>query len=135
MCDARGPRASHAIELELTAAFRAFPIVAVGASAGGLEAFSQLLANLDTKLGMAYVLVQHLDPAHDSLLAEILGRSTTIPVVEAHDGNSGLEVAEHRHPGSDAIEKLAQIRRAYEEMVQVFTAAERVIERGYVKLG
>ena len=47
----------------------------------------------------------------------------------------GLEAAGHRHPTPETIEKLAQIRRAYEEMVHVFEAAERVIERGYVKLG
>ncbi|WP_448187384.1 hypothetical protein [Azospirillum sp. sgz301742] len=47
----------------------------------------------------------------------------------------GLEVAENRRPSLESVEKLTQMRRAYEEMVQVFEAAERVIERGYVKLG
>ena len=49
-----------------------FPIVGIGASAGGLEAFTQLLAALPVDTGMAFVLVQHLDPAHESQLAEIL---------------------------------------------------------------
>ena len=47
----------------------------------------------------------------------------------------GLQVSEHRHPDRESIDKLATLRQAYEEMVQVFEAAERVIERGYVKLG
>jgi two-component system, chemotaxis family, CheB/CheR fusion protein len=63
-----------------------FPIVGIGASAGGLEAFSELLHNLPEKTGMAYVLVQHLDPKHESALPEILGRTTTLPVEEVTDG-------------------------------------------------
>ena len=51
-----------------------FPVVGIGASAGGLEAFSQLLATLRPDTGMAFVLVQHLDPDHESLLAELLGQ-------------------------------------------------------------
>ena len=45
-----------------------FPIVGVGASAGGLEAFTELLAHLPDDTGMAFVLVQHLDPHHESSL-------------------------------------------------------------------
>ncbi len=63
----------------------AFPIVGVGASAGGLEAFTQLLSDLPADSGMAFVLVQHLDPKRDSLLKEILGRSTRMPVLEVAD--------------------------------------------------
>jgi two-component system CheB/CheR fusion protein len=63
-----------------------FPVVGVGASAGGLEAFSELVANLPLKTGMAFVLVQHLDPAHGSALQEILSRRTRIPVREVVDG-------------------------------------------------
>lgn len=62
-----------------------FPIVGIGASAGGLEAFVELLKHLDLKTGMAFVLVQHLDPNHESLLTEILTRATTMPVLEATD--------------------------------------------------
>lgn len=60
-----------------------FPIVGIGASAGGLEAMTQLLRSLPADTGMAFVLVQHLDPSHESSLASILARSTLMPVVEA----------------------------------------------------
>ncbi len=63
-----------------------FPIVGIGASAGGLEAFKQLLGGLPTDTGMAFVLIQHLDPKHESLSAEILARATQMPVAEAKDG-------------------------------------------------
>ena len=62
------------------------PVVALGASAGGLEAFEQFLRAMPVDSGMGFVLVQHLDPTHPSILAEILQRSTTMPVVEARDG-------------------------------------------------
>jgi two-component system CheB/CheR fusion protein len=63
-----------------------FPIVGIGASAGGLEAFSELLRYLPEKTGMAFVLVQHLDPKHGSALQEILARTTKIPVTEVAQG-------------------------------------------------
>jgi two-component system CheB/CheR fusion protein len=61
-------------------------IVGVGASAGGLEAFSELLRNLPTTTRMTFVLVQHLDPHHESILAELLGNYTRMPVVQVQDG-------------------------------------------------
>jgi two-component system CheB/CheR fusion protein len=61
------------------------PIVAIGASAGGLEAICELLAALPSQSGMAYVLVQHLDPAHESLLPEILAKKTAMPVIQIRD--------------------------------------------------
>ena len=64
-----------------------FPIVGVGASAGGLEATKQLLAELPAEPGMAFVLIQHLDPAHPSELTHILARATGMPVQEAHNGD------------------------------------------------
>ncbi|WP_448204240.1 hypothetical protein [Azospirillum sp. sgz302134] len=48
---------------------------------------------------------------------------------------AGLKVAEARHPDTKAVDELARVRRAYEELQAVFEAAERIIERGYVKLG
>lgn len=62
-----------------------FPVVGVGASAGGLEAFTKLLKAIPEKSGMAFVLVQHLAPAHESALPEILQRVTKIPVLEISD--------------------------------------------------
>jgi two-component system CheB/CheR fusion protein len=59
-----------------------FPIVGVGASAGGLEAFQELLKYLPADTGMAFVLVQHLDPQHESALTHLLARGTTMPVRE-----------------------------------------------------
>lgn len=61
------------------------PIVGVGASAGGLESFEQLFQNIAADSGMAFVLVQHLDPDHPSLLTEILQRATAMPVTQAQD--------------------------------------------------
>src|ERR1700689_2476312 len=62
------------------------PVVGFGASAGGLEAFSEVLAHLPADTGMAFVLVQHLDPKHASVLAELLARSSAMPVEEVRDG-------------------------------------------------
>jgi two-component system, chemotaxis family, CheB/CheR fusion protein len=61
-------------------------IVGIGASAGGLQAFVRLLQPLAPDTGLAYVLVQHLARDHESLLPELLGRATSIPVVQASDG-------------------------------------------------
>ncbi|MGH7951072.1 MAG: chemotaxis protein CheB, partial [Limisphaerales bacterium] len=63
-----------------------FPIVGIGASAGGLEAFTQLLSQLPENTGMAFVLVQHLDPDHPSQLTNLLAKATTMPVREVTDG-------------------------------------------------
>jgi two-component system CheB/CheR fusion protein len=64
----------------------AFPIVAVGASAGGLEAFRELLRRLSPDTGIAVVVIQHLAPGHDSILAQLLSRETSMPVNQAEDG-------------------------------------------------
>jgi chemotaxis response regulator CheB len=63
-----------------------FPVVGIGASAGGLDAFRQLLSRLPIDTGMAFVLIQHLEPNQKSLLSEILARETTMPVVEVQQG-------------------------------------------------
>ena len=70
-----------------------FPIVGVGASAGGVEAFSELLRNFPQEADIAFVLVQHLDPTHQSVLPEILGRLVKIPVTQVTDGM----IVEPRH--------------------------------------
>lgn len=63
-----------------------FPIVGIGASAGGLEAFTALFKALLPDLGMAYILVPHLDPQRKSAISQILGRTTTMPVVQVQNG-------------------------------------------------
>src|SRR5690242_8266179 len=62
-----------------------FPVVGIGASAGGLDPLAQLLRALPVDTGMAFVLIQHLDPSHASMLAEILSRATVMPVTEVSD--------------------------------------------------
>ena len=63
-------------------------VVGVGASAGGLEAFSELLNFLPVDTGMCFVLVQHLDPLHESILPGLLAGKTAMPVVQVHDGTA-----------------------------------------------
>lgn len=65
-----------------------FPLVGIGASAGGLEACQTLLKTLPPNLGMAYIFVPHLDPSRESAFGEILTRSTAMPVSEVEDGTS-----------------------------------------------
>ncbi len=85
-----------------------FPLVGIGASAGGIESFKRFLGAVPDNSGMAYILVQHLSPSHESLLPEILSRSTNVPVSEITDDcelepdhiyvipeNSMLEVTDH----------------------------------------
>ena len=63
-----------------------FPVVAIGASAGGLEACKKLLDALPADNGMAFILVQHLDPSHDSMMVGLLAGHTAMPVLQATDG-------------------------------------------------
>src|SRR5436190_13627992 len=60
-------------------------VVGVGTSAGGYEAFSDLLKHLPSNTGMAVVFLQHLEPSHKSQLSELLSRSTQMPVQEIRD--------------------------------------------------
>ncbi|QLE00131.1 PAS domain-containing protein [Galbibacter sp. BG1] len=59
-----------------------FPIVGIGASAGGIDSFSKFLSTIPDDSGMAYILVQHLAPSHESILSHILAKITTLPVKE-----------------------------------------------------
>ena len=61
-------------------------VVAIGASSGGLEACTTLLEGLPAPSGMAFVLVQHLDPTHPSLLVDLLAKHTSMAVLQAEDG-------------------------------------------------
>lgn len=80
----KGPVTAAEAEVEKAGAV-SFPIAGLGASAGGLEAFEQFFRGIPRDGGVAFVLVQHLDPDHASVLTEILQRSTAMPVVEAQD--------------------------------------------------
>jgi len=62
-----------------------FPIVGIGASAGGLDAYKTFLHAMPADSGLAFVLVQHLDPTHESLMVELLSKCTAMPVVQASD--------------------------------------------------
>jgi two-component system CheB/CheR fusion protein len=63
-----------------------FLIAAIGASAGGIEALTELLRALPSNTGMAFVLIQHLDPTHHSMLTDLLGKETRMQVNEVSDG-------------------------------------------------
>src|ERR1700722_20285203 len=65
---------------------RDFPIVGLGASAGGLEAFRKLFDVLHSNTGMDYVLIQHLDPKHESMMVDLLAGHTPMTVLQAVDG-------------------------------------------------
>lgn len=62
-----------------------FPVVGVGASAGGLQALTRFVEALPVDSGIAYILVQHLDPNHDSLLADLLAQHSKLPIAEARE--------------------------------------------------
>ena len=62
-----------------------FPVVGVGASAGGLEALQELFSNMPDDPGVAFVVVTHQHPGHVSLLPSLLSKNTKMPVVEAAD--------------------------------------------------
>ena len=68
------------------AAGDSFPIVGIGASAGGLEALEQFLSHVPARSGMAFVIVQHLDPTRKGIMAELLQRTTRMKVLQIKDG-------------------------------------------------
>ncbi len=63
-----------------------FPVVGVGASAGGLDACKKLVSALPARHGMAFILVQHLDPTHESMMVDLLSGHTTMTVCQAAEG-------------------------------------------------
>lgn len=85
------------------------PVVGIGASAGGIDALRRLFPEVDPASGLAFIVVLHLAPNHQSLLAEVIGRSTTLPVAQIENQtlvepghvyvippNSGLMIQEGR---------------------------------------
>ena len=79
------------------------PIVGIGASAGGVEALEQFFKAVPADNGMAFVVVTHLSPSHESMLAEILGRATRMPVFYARDGELVQPLQVHVLPRSATL--------------------------------
>ncbi len=76
---------NNAISITNSSSRKSFPIVGVGASAGGLEALEQFLSNVPDASGMAFVIVQHLDPTHKGIMPELLQRATTMRVAQVKE--------------------------------------------------
>ena len=85
-CRQQSPQATQQHAREPAAAQQISLVVGIGASAGGLEAFTRFFANMPANSGMAFVLVQHFDPQRVSMLVELLSAKTTMPVTAAADG-------------------------------------------------
>jgi len=84
---ARPPSSRHSSRKRLSPpAAESFPVVGLGASAGGLDAFRRLLAALPPGTGMAFILIQHLDPTHVSMMVDLLAGHTPMTVQQAADG-------------------------------------------------
>lgn len=131
-----GQQFSAAVDYSDTAALP-FPVVGIGASAGGIQAVCELLDHMPADSGMALVVIQHLPPDHQSMLAEIFSRHTRMPVREIEDGmavepnvvyvirpafsvimeGSGFLLGEsveergHRRPIDDFLRSLARVQR------------------------
>ena len=83
MTQAKKTPAKAKIPKLITTVDSSFPIVGIGASAGGLEALAQFLGHVPVGCGMAFVVIQHLDPDHKGMMPELLQRTTLMPVVQA----------------------------------------------------
>src|ERR1017187_4362361 len=83
---ARKPAKRLAAKALAAAGGTSFPIVGIGASSGGLEAFTELLTALPLDPGMAFVLIQHLEARHESMPTELLSKVTQMPVTEVRHG-------------------------------------------------
>jgi two-component system CheB/CheR fusion protein len=132
----RGQETAAATDYSETATLP-FPVVGIGASAGGIQAVGELLSNMPPDSGMALVVVQHLPPDHKSMLAEIFSRQTKMPVLEIEDGmkvapntvyvirpafsvtlegarfalGEPVEERGHRRPVDDFFRSLARVQR------------------------
>jgi two-component system, chemotaxis family, CheB/CheR fusion protein len=87
--DATAPLVSQSLAQDTTSP-APFPVVGLGASSGGLKALMELLAELPADIGMGFVVIQHLDPHHDSQLANLLTTNCRLPVDDAIDGTAVL---------------------------------------------
>ena len=75
-----------------------FPIVGIGASAGGLEAIEQFLRNVPENSGMAFVIVQHLDPTRKGIMPELLQRATGMKVIQVKLPSARIKRSVGHHP-------------------------------------
>ena len=89
-------------------------VVGIGASAGGLEALQEFLTFLPSNTGMAFVIIQHLAPDHKSLLAEILGKYSSMPVMEIQDGMTVERNHIYMIPPKYNVEIVAGVLRLHE---------------------
>src|SRR5579864_513256 len=84
--EVRNKQQKRPVATDVASSEAPFPIVAIGASAGGLEAFSNLLRALPSEPGLALIFIPHLDPTHESAMVELLSRTTKMPVLQAAEG-------------------------------------------------
>ncbi|MGB4398913.1 MAG: CheR family methyltransferase [Daejeonella sp.] len=116
-----------------------FPIVGIGASAGGLEAVSLFLQAIPEKSGMAYVFVQHLNPEHESALPEILQKSAKIPVHQITDDihleqdNFYIIPANKIVTATDGVLKLAPLNDKHHKVkvIDIFFSSLAVVHQSY----
>src|SRR5438445_433929 len=116
------------------------PIVGIGGSAGGFEAAMELLRHLPARTGMAFVIVQHLDPHHGSRLANLLGKATSMPRSAIRSGFVDLvlspdaiarelgRIAEHpyiRRPLADAEQVEKEAYRQADDLGRVFLSLKK----------
>jgi two-component system CheB/CheR fusion protein len=114
-----------------------FPVVGIGASAGGIEAFKLFLTTIPEKSGMAYVFVMHLSPVHDSYLPEILQKFTKIPVRLIAD-NVHLEV-DHIYiippdkmlTTEDSVLKLQPIKNRKIKTIDLFFTSLGIVHQSF----
>ncbi len=90
MAEPNQPEAPQELLPAPSAAPSGITIVGIGASAGGLEAFIELLGALPPDTGLAFVVIQHLDPSQESVLAELLANRTPMTVTQVH-GDTKVE--------------------------------------------
>ncbi|MGB8656401.1 MAG: chemotaxis protein CheB [Candidatus Zixiibacteriota bacterium] len=79
-------RSARTVGKRQKSTFESFPIVGMGASAGGLEALEKFFSYMPPDSGMAFVLVLHLDPTHESIMAKLLQKVTAMQVCQVEDG-------------------------------------------------
>src|SRR5690349_25138783 len=84
------------------AANNRFPVVGIGASAGGVEALQAFFGPMPSDPGMAFIVVTHLGEGHESALPQILSRSTALPIAPIQDG-AAIEPNHVYILGSDAV--------------------------------